>query len=63
MHADYRNPILRQLRDQQVRFAPREKRMEQIDRCEDLLREIDPRRTYTYAVSYTHLTLPTNREV
>jgi RNA polymerase primary sigma factor/RNA polymerase sigma factor len=48
MHADYRNPILRQLRDQQVRFAPREKRMEQIDRCEDLLREIDPRRTYTY---------------
>ena len=33
MHAEYRNPTLRQLRDQQVRFAPREKKLEQADRA------------------------------
>ena len=26
MHTDYLNPAIRQLRDQQVRFAPRDKR-------------------------------------
>ena len=48
MHTDYRNPGLRQLRDQQVRFAPREKKIDQVDRAEKLLGEIDPSRTYTY---------------
>jgi len=48
MHAEYRNSTLRQLRDQQVRFAPRDKRIEQVDRAERLLQEIDPARTYTY---------------
>jgi RNA polymerase primary sigma factor len=48
MHASYKNPGLRQLRDQQVKFAPRERRMEQIERAESLLGEIDPKRTYTY---------------
>jgi RNA polymerase primary sigma factor/RNA polymerase sigma factor len=48
MHAEYRNPTLRQLRDQQVRFVPRDKRIEQVDRAERLLQEIDPTRTYTY---------------
>jgi RNA polymerase primary sigma factor/RNA polymerase sigma factor len=48
MHAEYRNPTLRQLRDQQVRFAPREKKLEQVDRAEKLLHEIDEKRTYTY---------------
>ena len=48
MHAAYRNPTLRQLRDQQVRFAPREKKLEQVDRAEKLLHEIDEKRTYTY---------------
>jgi RNA polymerase primary sigma factor/RNA polymerase sigma factor len=48
MHAEYRNPTLRQLRDQQVRFVPRDKRIEQVDRAEKLLQEIDPTRTYTY---------------
>jgi len=48
MHTDYLSPVLRQLRDQQVRFAPREKKIEQVNRTEKLLAELDPRRTYTY---------------
>ena len=48
MHTDYQNPVLRQLRDQQVRFAPREKKIEQVNRAERLLAELDPKRTYTY---------------
>lgn len=48
MHTDYHVPILRQLRDQQVRFAPREKKLEQVDRAERLLQELDPGRQYTY---------------
>jgi RNA polymerase primary sigma factor/RNA polymerase sigma factor len=48
MHTDYLNPGLRQLRDQQVRYAPREKKIDQVDRAEKLLGEIDPGRTYTY---------------
>jgi RNA polymerase primary sigma factor len=48
MHADYNIPILKQLRDQQVRFAPREKKVEQVNRAESLLSEIDPGRTYSY---------------
>ena len=39
MHASYHNPILKQLRDQQVRFAPREKKIEQVNRAERLLAE------------------------
>jgi RNA polymerase sigma factor (sigma-70 family) len=34
--------------DQQARFAPRERRLEQIDRAEVLLREIDPGKLYPY---------------
>ena len=50
MHTDtdYQSPILRELRDQQVRFAPREKKLEQVDRAERLMAEIDPSRTYSY---------------
>jgi RNA polymerase primary sigma factor len=48
MHTDYFNPIIRQLRDQQVRFAPREKKIEQVNRAEKLLAELDAQRTYTY---------------
>lgn len=48
MHTDYKSPILRQLRDQQVRFAPRDKKLEQVNRAEKLLGELDPKRTYTY---------------
>jgi len=48
MHSDYINPAIRQLRDQQVRFAPREKKIEQVNLAEKLLSELDPRRTYSY---------------
>jgi RNA polymerase primary sigma factor len=48
MHCDYRIPVMRELRDQQSRFAPREKRLEQIDRAERLIYDIDPERVYTY---------------
>ena len=50
MHAatEYRSEILRRLRDQQVRYAPREKKLEQATRAEKLLTEIDPGKTYSY---------------
>jgi RNA polymerase sigma factor (sigma-70 family) len=49
MHSDYHIPAIRELRDQQVRFAPRDKKLEQLDRAEKLITEIDVERTYTYA--------------
>jgi RNA polymerase primary sigma factor len=48
MHTDYLNTTIRELRDQQVRFAPREKKLEQVAQAEKLLGELDPNRTYTY---------------
>lgn len=48
MHSDYRSSVMAQLRDQQVRFAPYEKKLQQINRAEKLLGEIEPERTYTY---------------
>lgn len=48
MHADYLNPAIRQLRDQQVRFAPREKKLDQVNRAERLLAELEPKRSYSY---------------
>ena len=48
MHSDYRIAALRELRDQQVRFAPREKKLEQVAQAEKLLTEMDADRTYTY---------------
>ena len=48
MHTDYLNPVIRQLRDQQVRFAPREKKIEQVTQAERLLAELDMARTYPY---------------
>lgn len=48
MHADYQDTTLKQLRDQQVRYAPRHKKVEQIERAERLISEIDPQKTYSY---------------
>ncbi len=48
MHTDYLNPAIRQLRDQQVRFTPRDKRLEQVAQAERLLSELDSGRTYPY---------------
>ncbi|MFT7642905.1 MAG: RNA polymerase sigma factor (sigma-70 family) [Pirellulaceae bacterium] len=48
MHSDYRSSDLRQLRDQQVRFAPRDRKVEQVNRAEKLLTEIDAKKEYPY---------------
>jgi RNA polymerase primary sigma factor len=48
MNANYFSPVLKQLRDQQVRFAPRDQQLEQANRAERLLAEIDPARVYPY---------------
>jgi len=49
MHRTYRNPVLRELRNQLVRFTPREKKIQQADAVERLLGELDPNRVYPYA--------------
>ena len=48
MHTDYKSSQICQLRDQQVRFAPVEKRVSQAARAEKLLNEIDESLTYSY---------------
>ncbi len=45
----YLNPILRELRDQLVRFTPRDKQIQQADAAEDLLKDLDPQRAYPYS--------------
>jgi len=44
----YKNPALRQLKDQQVRYAPRDVRLAQIERTERFLEELDISREYSY---------------
>ncbi len=48
MNAKYRNSLVEALRDQLVRFAPREKKLEQMARAEQLLAEVEVGRTYPY---------------
>jgi RNA polymerase primary sigma factor/RNA polymerase sigma factor len=48
MRNEYIHDSLRELRDQQVRFAPRDRKLEQLERAEALLREVDPEKTYSY---------------
>lgn len=44
----YCHPVMKQLTDQQVRYAPREVRITQMKRAERLIRDIDPSKTYPY---------------
>ena len=46
--SEFRHPALRQLTDQQVRFAPPNKRREQLANAVRLLGELDPVRNYPY---------------
>jgi RNA polymerase sigma factor (sigma-70 family) len=46
--SEFKNPALKQLTDQQVRFAPPARRLEQLARAEKLLAEIDSARSYPY---------------
>ncbi len=48
MHTTYKCDSIRQLRDQQVRFAPREKKIEQVDNAEGLLRGLKSDRDYNF---------------
>jgi len=45
---NFKHQALKELTDQQVRFATPEKRLEQLSRTENLLNEIDPDKTYPY---------------
>lgn len=56
MHTDYLNPAIRRLRDQQVRFAPRYKKIQYVDQAEKLLGELDPKRIYSYEYVYFRIT-------
>lgn len=56
MNTDYRISLIRELRDQQVRFAPRAKRNEQADRAESLLSELDPNKNYPYDFLFFRVT-------
>ena len=44
----YRNPAIKQLRDQQIKYAPRDVQLTQISRAERLLDELNPAGTYRY---------------
>ncbi len=44
----YCHPVMKQLTDQQVRYAPRDVRLTQIRRAERLVRELDPEQSYPY---------------
>ena len=46
--SEFRHPALKQLTDQQVRFAPPGQRLAQLARAEKLLAEMDPAKTYPW---------------
>ena len=48
MQRDYQSPVLRDLCDQQIRFAPRVKKLQQVEAAERLISEIDPQKQYPY---------------
>jgi RNA polymerase primary sigma factor/RNA polymerase sigma factor len=56
MNNEYRIALLRELRDQQVRFAPRTKRIEQANKAEQLLSELEPSREYPFEFLFYRVT-------
>ncbi len=52
----YRNPAMKQLTDQQVKYAPKHVRLTQIDKAERLLDRIDPKLQYAYREICEHVT-------
>lgn len=56
MYSQYRHPVFRELRDQQLRLAPLDRRLAQINRVEKLLGEIEPNRKYSYINLYFEIT-------
>ncbi len=49
MKAKFNHPAMRQLTEQQARYAPIDIRLEQMDRAERLIHELDPEKTYLYS--------------
>jgi len=54
--SNYKQQALRELADQQVRFAPPPRRLEQLKRAERLLTEIDLGRSYPFQFVYYRVT-------
>ncbi|MFG0331921.1 MAG: RNA polymerase subunit sigma-70, partial [Maioricimonas sp. JB049] len=50
------NPALKQLTEQQVRYTPIDVRIDQMDRAERLVAELDPEKSYRYADLYERIT-------
>jgi RNA polymerase primary sigma factor/RNA polymerase sigma factor len=48
MQRDYQSPVLRELCDQQIRFAPTDQKLQQVEAAERLISEVNPHKTYTY---------------
>lgn len=48
MQREYQSPLLRQLSEQQVRFAPTDQKLPQLEAAERLISEIDPQKSYPY---------------
>src|SRR3954468_13441715 len=48
MQRDYQSPELRELRDQQIRFAPRVKKLQQVEAAERLIAELRGDKPYPY---------------
>jgi RNA polymerase sigma factor (sigma-70 family) len=46
--SQYKNPAIRQLKDQQVRYAPRDARLDQINKAEGLLEQLEQHKEYRY---------------
>lgn len=56
MHTEYRSSAIKQLRDQQVRFAPRQRKLEQLERIEQLAAELQPEKVYPFDFIYYRVT-------
>ncbi|HBE71393.1 MAG TPA: RNA polymerase subunit sigma-70 [Planctomycetaceae bacterium] len=56
MHQDYRIGLVRELCEQQIKFTPRTRRLEQAERAEQLLSELDLSRDYPYEFIYFRVT-------
>jgi len=52
----YKQQAMKELADQQVRFAPPPRRLEQLKRAEQLLTEVDPGRSYPYQFAFFRIT-------
>src|SRR6516165_9614054 len=48
MSKTYRHPGMKQLKEQQTRYAPKDRRLEQVSRAEQLLGEIERAKRYPY---------------